>query len=123
MTVLDHAIAALAEKQYGVFTARHATVIGFTRDQRDKRVRSGRWSMEHPGVYRIAGAPISWRGQILADCWSVRGLAVASHRTAAALWNVPGGREGFVEITCDRWRRSRRPNLIVHETLSLRADD
>jgi very-short-patch-repair endonuclease len=123
MADFDHVIAGLAEKQYGVFTAEQAASVGFTRDQRDKRVRAGRWSLEHPGVYRIAGAPVSWRGQILADCWSVRGVAVASHRAAAALWELPGGREGHVEITCNRWQRSRRPNLIVHETLSLRTDD
>jgi very-short-patch-repair endonuclease len=123
MTEFDRAIAALAEGQYGVFTASQAKAIGFTRDQRDKRVRAGRWSIEHPGIYRMAGVPLSWRGQVLADCWSVRGLAVASHRSAALLWNLPGGSEAFVEITCDRWRRSRRPNLIVHETLSLRTDD
>jgi very-short-patch-repair endonuclease len=119
----DQAIAALAERQYGTFTSAQAHDVGFTRDQRDKRVRAGRWSLAHPGVYRIAGAPATWRGQLLADCWSVRGLAVASHRSPAELWMLPGGRDDVVEITCKRWRRTRRPDLIVHETRSLRQDD
>jgi hypothetical protein len=119
----DQAIAALAERQYGIFTSAQADEVGFTRDQRDKRVRAGRWALAHPGVYRIAGVPTSWRGQILADCWSVRGLAVASHRSAAQLWGLPGGLNGFIEITCHRWRRTRRPDLLVHETRSLRIDD
>jgi hypothetical protein len=119
----DRAIAALAERQYGVFTSAQARDVGFTRDQRDKRLRAGRWLLTHPGVYRIAGVPASWRGQLLADCWSVRGPAVASHRSAAELWKLPGGHDDIVEITCRRWQRTRRPALIVHETRSLRPDD
>src|SRR3954452_196739 len=103
----DHAIAALAQTQYGVFTSVQAEATGLTRDQRDRRLRGGRWISLHPGIYRIAGAPESWRGQLLADCWSVRGLAVASHRAAAELWTLPGGRDDIIEITCDRWRRTR----------------
>ena len=123
MTKSDHSIAALAEQQYGVFTSAHARAVGFTRDQRDKRVRAGRWVLEHPGVYRMAGVPWSWRGQLLADCWSVRGMAAASHRAAAELRELPGACTAFVEITCERWRRTRRPNLVVHETSSLDTDD
>src|SRR3954454_13552167 len=123
MTKNDQAIAALAEQHHGCFTSAQAAAVGFTRDQRDKRVRAGRWVLEHPGVYRIAGVPWSWRGQLLADCWSVRGLAAASHRASAELRALPGGSSDVIEITCERWRRTRRPNLIVHETLSLRSDD
>ena len=36
---------------------------------------------------------------------------------------LPGGRDAVVEITCKRWRRTRRPDLIVHETRSLRLVD
>src|ERR1700748_2755513 len=119
----DAAIARIAEQQHGVFTSEQADACGFTRDQRDKRVRAGRWSLLHPGVYRIAGVPPSWHGQLLADCWSGRGLAWASHRSAARLWALAGGSEAVLEITCRRWRRTRRPGLVVHETLSLRDQD
>lgn len=119
----DRRIATVATAQHGVFTTAHADEAGLTRDQRDKRVRTGRWVLVHPGVYRIAGAPVSWRGMLLADCWASRRLSVASHRSAAELWGLPGGQTDIIEITCDRWKRARPPGLVVHETSLLLPDD
>ena len=67
-------------------------------------------------VYRIGGAPPTWRGQVLAACWAAQGLAVASHRSAAELWGLPGGCTDIVEITCRRWKRAKAAGLVVHET-------
>ncbi len=120
---LDRAIAMVAAAQHGVFTRAQAEHAGFTRDQRDKRVRAGRWEVVHPGIYQIAGVPESWRATLLASCWAAHSLAVASHRSAAELWGLPGGRADIVEITCRRWRRGRPAGLIVHETKLLPDDD
>src|SRR5262249_39725013 len=49
--------------------------------------------------------------------------AVASHRAAAGLYGIPGGREDVVELTCPRWQRARYDGLIVHETKTLTVDD
>jgi very-short-patch-repair endonuclease len=119
----DRAVATRAARHHGIFTITDAIAAGFTRDKRDKRLRAGRWEIVHPGVYRIAGVPEPWRGKVLADCLGARGLAIASHRSAAELWELPGARTDMVEITCERWRRSRRPDLVVHETTSLTNDD
>ncbi len=48
---------------------------------------------------------------------------MASHRSAAALFELPGGRSDLAEITCPRWRRARHDGLVVHETLLLKAVD
>jgi hypothetical protein len=120
---LDHKLAELAAAQHGLFTAEQATSIGMTRCQLDRRKRSGRWVVLHPGVYRIAGVPESWRRDLLAACWAGRGLCVASHRSAAALWELPGGSSDLCEITCHRWFRARPPGLVVHETNLLRDED
>jgi very-short-patch-repair endonuclease len=77
----------------------------------------------HPGVYRIGGAPKSWRASLLASCWAVRAPAVASHRSAAALWGLPGGRTDIVEVTCHRARRAFVDGLVVHETKLLLPED
>ena len=114
--VLDRRIAALAERQHGVFTLAHADAVGFTRAQRDRRIRSGRWVVAFERVYRIGGVPLSWEGRLLASCWVAHGLAVASHRSAARLRDLPGGRDDLVEITCKRWRRAKANGLLVHET-------
>jgi very-short-patch-repair endonuclease len=44
---------------------------------------------------------------------------VASHRSAAELWQLPGRDDEFTEITCPRWRRARHDGLLVHESLVL----
>jgi hypothetical protein len=119
----DRAIAELAAAQHGVFTDEQAGSVGLARHHRDSRVRAGRWLVVHRGVYRMAGAPESWRGKVLAACWAVHGIAAASHRTAAEIWALPGGRSGDVEITCHRWDRSFVDGLLVHETKLLRPED
>jgi very-short-patch-repair endonuclease len=41
---------------------------------------------------------------------------MASHRSAAALWELPSGRTDRLELTCPRWRRARHADLLVHES-------
>jgi hypothetical protein len=112
----DRSIAAQAERQHGVFTLAQADALGFTRAQRDRRIRSGRWVVPADGVYQIAGVPCSWHGRLLAACWGAPDLAVASHRSAAVLWDLPGRRTDIVEISCRRKHRSKAAGLVVHET-------
>lgn len=119
---LDRQIAKIAGRQYGVFSIEHADAVGFTRDQRDSRVRAGRWEVRYDRVYMMAGAPPSWRADLLAACFGAQGLAMVSHLAAAKLRDLPGGSE-VLEITCHRWKRAKIDGLIVHETLSLTEDD
>jgi very-short-patch-repair endonuclease len=119
----DAHIARIADGQYGVFTLAQTAAIGFSRDQRQVRLAAGRWRSPYPGVYRIAGLPVSWQARVLAACWGARGLAAASHRSAAEVRGMPGGGRGFVEITCHRWRRAKAHGLVVHETRLLREQD
>src|SRR6187455_3294301 len=93
----ERAVAALAEQNHGVFTSDQATRLGFADHHREQRLRTGRWVAVHPTVYRFAGTPLTWRGAVLAASWSTTGLAAASHRTAGALWELPGGVEHPVE--------------------------
>ncbi len=119
----DAALAAIAAKQHGVFTIAQAEKVGLKDHHREFRLRAGRWETPHSTVYRIAGCPESWRGKVLAACWATTGLAAASHRCAAALWDLPGGRQDLVEITCRRWKRAFVPGLVVHETKLLSSGD
>jgi hypothetical protein len=120
---LDRRIAKIAERQHGVFRLTDADFVGFTRDDRAFRVRTGRWEVRYDRVYMMGGVPRTWRGDLLAACFGAQGLAMVSHRAAAKLWDLPGGRDGVVEITCHRWKRAKIDALIVHETLSLTDDD
>jgi hypothetical protein len=119
----DQTIASLARVQHSIFTLEQADGAGLSRDQRDTRVRVGRWELLHPGVYRMAGAPQTWRGRLLAACWAAEGVAAASHRSAAELWDLPGASTDVLEITCNRDARSFIEGLVVHETTKLLPED
>jgi hypothetical protein len=77
----------------------------------------------YDGVYRMGGAPRTWRGDLLAACWAAPTTAAASHRSAAALAGLPSGRTDVVEIICERWRRTRNAGLVVHESLLFDDED
>jgi very-short-patch-repair endonuclease len=120
---MDANLAAQAERTHGVFRLEHAAALGLTRHQIARRIATGRWTEAHYGVYRIAGVPPTWQGDLLAACWAGGIRAVASRRSAAALHGLPGGTRDVVEITCPRWRRARHEGLLVHETRALAAAD
>ena len=119
----DRMIAAIAAEQHGVFTLDQAKACGLTRNEIARRIAAGRWIHHYERAYSIAGAPLSWRGRLLAACCAGGTRAVASHRSAAALWGLAGGRRDILEITCPRWRRARHGGLIVHEATMLPTCD
>jgi hypothetical protein len=111
--------AELADRQHGVFRRDQAGNSGLSGRAIARLVERGAWIPVHAGVYRVAGAPLSWRGALLAACWAGGPRGVASHRSAARLFDLPGGRDALVEVTCPRWRRKRHEGFIVHETIAL----
>jgi hypothetical protein len=120
---IDLAIARIAEANHGVFAAHHLREFKATERERRHRLDVGRWESPYDLVYRIVGAPRSWKGDLLAACWAGGTRAVASHRSAAALWELPGTRRQIPEITCPRWRRAQHDGLVVHESRALSERD
>jgi predicted transcriptional regulator of viral defense system len=112
----DQALAAFAAERFSVFTLDHARDTGFSSKEREHRLATGQWLVLYEDVYLVAGASRSWKGDLLAACWAGGFRAVASHRSAAALWDLAGGRRSIQEITCPRWRRARHDGLVVHES-------
>ena len=84
-----------------------------------RRVATGRWAKVDRGVVRISGAPITWESQVLACVLAAGEGAVASHRTAAALWDLDGCRPGPIDISVPRDRRYRRTGVYTHESTDL----
>jgi hypothetical protein len=115
------AIARLASGQHGVFNRAQAIDAGMHRSAIDRRVNTGEWETVDYAVYRVAGTPPSWRQRLMAAC--LAGPAVASHRSAAALWGFVDCDEGLVEITALRHRRRYRGDVVWHESRHLDSAD
>ena len=118
----DQDLAELAARSHGVFTLVDARRAGLTHREIDLRVRN-EWVTVHVGVYRAAGAPPTWRGDLMAATLAAGTGAAISHRSAGALRELPGGREDLIELSCSRWKRTIKPNLVVHESRRLDERD
>jgi hypothetical protein len=122
-TDLDRNIAAHASDHHGVFDLRVVRSMRPTKDEIYWRLRREQWLPVYQGVFRLAGVPPIWRGDLLAACLAGGPRAVASHRSAAELWGFPGRRTDLVEITCPRWRRGQEAGPVVHESKALDPAD
>ena len=116
MESTDRVLARIAASQYGVIRIDQASQLGLSSDALEYRLRGGPWERLHRGVYRNLASPPTWKGTMMAACLTGGEGTAVSHRSAAALMGLPGGSTDLIEITCHRWRRSKYPFLIVHET-------
>jgi very-short-patch-repair endonuclease len=97
--------AGIASRQHGLLTRQQLLSTGLSPRSIGRRLTTGRLIVVHPGVYRVSGSPDSQEQRVLAAClWSD---GVASHRTAAALWNLDGVVPVCLEITTPRRVRSQ----------------
>ncbi|NNE72262.1 MAG: hypothetical protein HKN26_01225 [Acidimicrobiales bacterium] len=102
---------------HGIITRREAEKLGISPATISRRLRSGEWVRLAPSVFRHASAPPDWMGWARAAALSADGLA--SHRTAAALWEIDGFRSGPVEVTVDRARRIDRQGATIHQSTQM----
>jgi hypothetical protein len=88
------AVARQGERQRGLVTRRQALRAGLSKAQVDRLVAGGKWKVLFPCVYGLPGAPRCWEQSLMGAClW---GDAVASHRSAAALWSLEGFAPGEI---------------------------
>ena len=84
-TTPDERIARRAERHHGLVTRAAAIACGLTDRQISRRVRTGRWELVGPGVYRIVGAPRTPAGRTYAAVLRAGPYAVACGLSALAL--------------------------------------
>jgi len=120
-TKVIRALARLSQRQHGVFSRAQAVDAGVHPRTIDRRVNSGEWEVADHAVYRVAGAPTSWRQRLMAAC--LAGPAVASHRSAAGLLGFVDCVESAIEVTALRHRRRHARDVIWHESRLLDARD
>jgi very-short-patch-repair endonuclease len=85
------------------------------------RVATGRLVRAQPGVYRVAGAPVTREQRLLAACLAAGPGAAVSHRSATQEWALADFPDA-VEIVTPRPRWPRLAGVHVHRSTDLRPD-
>lgn len=103
----EREVAALARANHGLLECNALFGLGMSQEAITARTRAGAWITVHPGVYRIAGAPVTWTQRLQAACLAAGPGAAVSHRAAMSWWGIDGGVKGIVEIAVPRpqWPR------------------
>lgn len=115
----EHQLIQTARAQHGVFTVEQATRAGISRSDLSRRAQRGTVQRMSLGVYRIAGWPHGWHSEVMAACLAWGPGTAASHRCAAALWELPGFPRRGIELIVPRGRhraldhRVHRPNMLL----------
>jgi len=106
-------IAGLARRQHGIVASRQLSVLGFSSQAIDRRVKAGRLHRVRRGVFAVGHTVLSANAQRLAAVLAVGDLALASHITAAAIWEIRQSTTMTHHVTTTRDARDRE-RLIVH---------
>ena len=110
-----------AGESFGLVT-RTSALTFLTRSQLKTRVRTGAWVRVLPELFRVVGAPVTWRQNLEGLLtWAGRG-AVLSHRTAACLHGFPNFPEGPLDLTCTRRLRPQKDVSLYREKVWLDSE-
>ena len=107
-------LCELTAAQHGVFSRQQAVTIGLSRGMVDRLVRRGTVSRLYSGVFGFAGAPRTWRSNLMAATLAAGG-SHASHRAAACLHELDGFNDHQpIEVTVPYQRCPAHDDIIVH---------
>lgn len=112
-TRTHHPLASLAKRQHGVVSIRQLQRLGYSRDSVARAAAAGSMHRLHRGVYAVGHTCLNWHGHCLAAVLACAPEAVASHRSAAWLWELERARPGTIDVTAPT-RRHRRTALQLH---------
>ena len=83
---LEIALAAQAERQWGVMRRTDLAALGLRPDAIRHRLRNGRLHELHPGVYAVGHRALSRRAEFLAAQWWCGGDAAVADESACAFY-------------------------------------
>lgn len=112
----------LAESQHGVFSRGQALELGLSRKEVEGRRLRGTLETIYPGAFRLAGSRRTFPQRVMAGVLAAGPGALASHRAAAALLDLPNVARR-VEITVPAQRAVRLPDLVVHRSRLILPED
>jgi hypothetical protein len=114
----DHVIAEFAQAQHGLVELVQLAAAGVSRHHADTRLRNGSLRRVRSGVFALAGAPRSFEQDVLASVLTAGPDAVASHTTAAVLWDLPLVQHEILEVTTSRRHWARVQGVRSHRTVA-----
>jgi hypothetical protein len=120
----QHALAALASRQHGVFSLAQLKELGLSASAARKRAATGRLHRVYRGVYALAPAELLTRdGRFMAAVLACGPGAVLSHRSAAALHGLRATDRAGIDVTVPGRARRSYAGIDVHRSLTLTAAD
>jgi predicted transcriptional regulator of viral defense system len=108
----ERELAELARRQHGVIAARQLEALGVARKTITRWANAGRLHRLHRGVYAVGHTALSWEGYCLAAVLARPG-SVASHKTAAWIWELRRWRPETFHLTAPTRQRAKR-DFVVH---------
>jgi len=117
----DHrALRRLALRQHGLITQEQAAARGMSRRAWYAAPSAGRLITVAPRVAALPGAAVTPEQRILAAVLTAGPGALASHRSAAHLWNIEGFADAPVDLLLtDRNRSCSLAGVCVHTPTDL----
>jgi hypothetical protein len=116
-------LANIAERQNGVVSLGQARGAGLTDQGVKSLVLKGHLIRPARSALKIAGSPPSWNQEVMVAVAAAGQAALASHQTAAFLWDLVGFPPRQIEVVMPRWDRSQKPSFKVHESKDLLPED
>jgi very-short-patch-repair endonuclease len=117
----DRLILTIASDQAGIVTRGDAIAAGLSLRQIRGRVDRGIWDQVHPGVYRMAGHPVTDHALLVAAVAATAGAA--SHLSAGALHGLVEEHPSRPEVTVPASRGHHRVGIRLHRTDDLAPRD
>src|SRR3954453_10397260 len=106
---IDYAVRCFADRQCGVFSAGQAHSAGASPEIIRWRVETEAWERLARGVYRLPGAPATWKQRLWVALLVAGPGAVVAREAAAALWGLPGFAQGPIEVMAAHGMKDHRP--------------
>jgi len=120
---IQRRIHRLAHRQYGCVSREQLLRLGLGPDAVKHRLRSGRLSLLHRGVYAVGPAPGTQERRWAAALLACGEGAVLSHVSAAALWRLRAVDPAVIDVSVASRSRHARDGLRVHRPRLLDAPD
>lgn len=119
---IDELMRAVAARQHALVDRDGLRAAKVDRHAVQRRLSSPDWEPVTARVMRLAGAPVTDEQRAMAAVLDAGRGAVLSHRSAAALWGLPGFSISPLQLSRPRERRSRPTSLAkVHHPGDLPA--